>query len=147
MFWSYYHDGSCSPIFCFRRIQHEYLITEITRTNIDNPGYSAIHQYRHIFHAKKPTVRGIYHATMTMCNLQPVKGRPLNHHTFMVPINYPVHTTVSNMMDFECRGQLPRKICRNRHSFPCRSLATNSCVGGWRDMSCKLQEQIHQLTS
>lgn len=31
---------------------------------------------------------------------------------------------------------IPRNICLKRHSFPCKSLATNSCVGGCRDISC-----------
>lgn len=35
---------------------------------------------------------------------------------------------------------LPRKICLKRHSFPWRSLAINSWVGGCRDISYNVQQ-------
>lgn len=43
-------------------------------------------------------------------------------------------------MTISRKQQLPRNMWRKRHSFPCKSLATNSWVGGCLDMSCKKRQ-------
>lgn len=57
-----------------------------------------------------------------------------------------IHTSFHNQRKFlSVIYQLPRNICLKRHSLPCKSLATNSCVGGCLDMSCENKIQKKTL--
>lgn len=89
---------------------------------------------RHLYESQQPTS-----VMKEQSRIMHHKLHELNYHLWHIfPYEINIILTSCKVLASVLRFK-PRKMCLKCHSFPWRSVATNSCHGGCWDMSCRMK--------